>query len=157
MQRKQIASNAATVDVPQGIAYGRVSDLTEYSLIAKESLKKMRHIPIRSLLERAPNAIQALKPCFMMSPMSVAQYLKPGLFDFDLVIMDEASQILPEDAIGALARGKSAIIVGDPKQLPPTSFFSTSINLDNTDEEDLVGVEDAESILDSVSMFKQRR
>ena len=157
LQRKQIASNAATVDVPQGIAYGRVSDLTEYSLIAKESLKKMRHIPIRSLLERAPNAIQALKPCFMMSPMSVAQYLKPGLFDFDLVIMDEASQILPEDAIGALARGKSAIIVGDPKQLPPTSFFSTSINLDNTDEEDLVGVEDAESILDSVSMFKQRR
>jgi len=63
----------------------------------------------------------------MMSPMSVAQYLKPGLFDFDLVIMDEASQILPEDAIGALARGKSAIIVGDPKQLPPTSFFSTSL------------------------------
>ena len=62
LQRKQIASNAATVDVPQGIAYGRVSDLTEYSLIAKESLKKMRHIPIRSLLERAPNAIQALKP-----------------------------------------------------------------------------------------------
>lgn len=157
LQRKQIASNAATVDVPQGIAYGRVSDLTEYSLIAKEASKRIRHIPIRSLLERAPNAIQALKPCFMMSPMSVAQYLKPGLFDFDLVIMDEASQILPEDAIGALARGKSAIIVGDPKQLPPTSFFSTSINLDDTNEEDLVGVEDAESILDSVSMFKQRR
>lgn len=157
LQRKQIASNAAKAEVPNGIAYGRVSDLTEYSLIAREATKKTRHIPIRALLERAPNAIQALKPCFMMSPMSVAQYLKPGLFDFDLVIMDEASQILPEDAIGALARGKSAIIVGDPKQLPPTSFFSASVTLDDANEEDLVAVEDAESILDSVSMFKQRR
>ena len=158
LQRKQIASNAASCNVPVGIASGRVSDLTEYSLISKEASKKTRHIPIRSLLERAPNAIQALKPCFMMSPMSVAQYLKPGLFDFDLVVMDEASQILPEDAIGALARGKSAIIVGDPKQLPPTSFFSTSINLDEANEDELVGVEDAESILDSVmSLFKTRR
>ncbi|NUF85727.1 AAA domain-containing protein, partial [Acinetobacter seifertii] len=157
LQRKQIASNAASVSVPSGVASGRVSDLTELSLIEKEASKKTRHIPIRSLLERAPNAIQALKPCFMMSPMSVAQYLKPGLFDFDLVVMDEASQILPEDAIGALARGKSAIIVGDPKQLPPTSFFSTSINLDEVNEDELVGVEDAESILDSVSMFKKRR
>ncbi|MCE7531891.1 DUF4011 domain-containing protein [Acinetobacter nosocomialis] len=157
LQRKQIASNAASVAVPSGVASGRVSDLTELSLIEKEASKKTRHIPIRSLLERAPNAIQALKPCFMMSPMSVAQYLKPGLFDFDLVVMDEASQILPEDAIGALARGKNAIIVGDPKQLPPTSFFSTSINLDEANEDELVGVEDAESILDSVSMFKKRR
>lgn len=157
LQRKQIACNASSVDVPVGIAYGRVSDLTEYSLIAKEVSKKTRHIPIRSLLERAPKSIQALKPCFMMSPMSVAQYLKPGLFDFDLVVMDEASQILPEDAIGALARGKSAIIVGDPKQLPPTSFFSTSVNFDDANEDELVGVEDAESILDSVSMFKKRR
>src|SRR5690606_19671699 len=137
LQRKQIASNAASCNVPVGIASGRVSDLTEYSLLSKEASKKTRHIPIRSLLERAPNAIQALKPCFMMSPMSVAQYLKPGLFDFDLVVMDEASQILPEDAIGALARGKSAIIVGDPKQLPPTSFFSTSINLDEANEDEL--------------------
>ncbi|MEF3817194.1 DUF4011 domain-containing protein [Acinetobacter baumannii] len=157
LQRQQIASNTASVFVPRGMASGRVSDYTELSLIQKEASKKTRHIPIRSLLERAPNAIQALKPCFMMSPMSVAQYLKPGLFDFDLVVMDEASQILPEDAIGALARGKSAIIVGDPKQLPPTSFFSTSINLDEANEDELVGVEDAESILDSVSMFKKRR
>lgn len=157
LQRKEIASNAASVSVPGGVASGKVSDLTELSLIEKEASKKTRHIPIRSLLERAPNAIQALKPCFMMSPMSVAQYLKPGLFDFDLVVMDEASQILPEDAIGALARGKSAIIVGDPKQLPPTSFFSSSINLDEANEDELVGVEDAESILDSVSIFKKRR
>lgn len=158
LQREKIAVNAAREKVEQGISSGKVGDLTEYSLVSYEANKKIRHIPIRSLMERSPKSIQTLKPCFMMSPLSVAQYLKPGLFNFDLVVMDEASQILPEDAIGALARGKSAIIVGDPKQLPPTSFFSTSINTDDIDNDEIVTVEEAESILESViSIFKTRR
>ncbi|MCP1772748.1 hypothetical protein J2T38_001584 [Neisseria perflava] len=126
-QRQKIAFNASQKKVPQGISSGPVAQYTEYSLVKHEHTKKKKHIAIRQLLDRAPKAIQALKPCFMMSPMSVAQYLKPGHFQFDVIVMDEASQILPEDAIGALARsahdGSCAIIVGDPKQLPPTSFF----------------------------------
>lgn len=158
LQRAQIAYQASRKNIPQGISSGKVAQYTELSLIQHESTKKMRHIPIRALLERSHQAIQTLKPCFMMSPMSVSQYLKPGLFEFDLIVMDEASQILPEDAVGALARGKSAVIVGDPKQLPPTSFFSATVNQDDLKEEDLVSVQDAESILDSVlSIFETRR
>ena len=119
------------------------------------NLKKPR-IAIRSLLKRAPKSIQALKPCFLMSPMSVAQYLEPGNYNFDIIIMDEASQIRPEDALGAIARGTSLVVVGDPKQLPPTSFFQKTISNDNPDE--MVALEDSESILDSViPLFKNRR
>ena len=60
----------------------------------------------------------------MMSPLSVAQFLAPGVFEFDLLVMDEASQIQPVDALGAVARAKQVVVVGDPKQLPPTAFFS---------------------------------
>ncbi len=162
-QRQKIAFNASRKDVPQGISSGLASGYTEYSLIQREHNKRRQHIAIRSLLDRAPKAVQALKPCFMMSPMSVAQYLKPGHFQFDVIVMDEASQILPEDAVGALARGahegSCSIIVGDPKQLPPTSFFQSSGGNDD-DDENMVAVEQSESILESVSShnaFRTRR
>ena len=100
-----------------------MKDLTEQSLIEHEIGKTRRHIPIREMFHRAGRAIQALKPCIMMGPQAVAQYLPPGLFHFDLVVMDEASQIRPEDALGAIARGSQLVVVGDPKQLGPTSFF----------------------------------
>jgi superfamily I DNA and/or RNA helicase/very-short-patch-repair endonuclease len=77
------------------------------------------------VFRRAGRAIQALKPCIMMGPQAVAQYLPPGRFHFDLVVMDEASQMRPEDALGAIARGAQLVVVGDPKQLGPTSFFDT--------------------------------
>lgn len=157
LQRKQIAHNASKVEVPIGVNTGRVGNFTEFSLIEREATKKTRHIPIRDLLLRSQQSIQALKPCFMMSPMSVSQYLKAGLFNFDLVIMDEASQILPEDAIGAIARGKSAVIVGDPKQLPPTSFFSSAVDTEDFSTAEITAVQESESILDAVSMFKKRR
>ena len=73
------------------------------------------------------NAIQAIKPVFMMSPLSIANYLPPGSLDFDLVILDEASQLKPVDAHGAIARGKQVVVVGDSKQMPPTSFFDSLI------------------------------
>jgi len=67
--------------------------------------------------------LKALKPCFMMSPLSVAQYLEPGRLVVDVAVMDEASPLKPEDALGAIARGGQLVVVGDPKQLPPTTFF----------------------------------
>lgn len=156
LQRLKIAYKSAQTDVPTGVASGRVGNYTETALIKLEAGKRMRHIAVRSLLQRAGEAIQALKPCFMMSPMSVAQYLAPGRFDFDVVIMDEASQIRPEDALGAVARGKSLVVVGDPKQLPPTAFFDKVIDAEN--DEETVALQATESILESAApMFKTRR
>ena len=118
----------------------------ELGILRREFEKQRRHLPIRRLLQRIPNLIARLKPCFLMSPLSVAQYLDPSVPAFDLVVFDEASQIPTHDAIGALARGKKAVIVGDSKQLPPTTFFDKR---DSDDEElDDDEVEELESILD---------
>ncbi len=108
---------------PMGRGSGSPKTYTEMALIAHEVQKKKGHVPIRQLVNRAGWALQTIKPCFMMGPLSVAQYLVPGRLQFDMIIMDEASQIRPEEAIGALARGGQMVIVGDPKQLPPTTFF----------------------------------
>lgn len=117
-------------------------------VLRAEMQKKRGHMPIRKLMERAGPAVQALKPVFMMSPLSVAQFLAPGVFDFDLLVMDEASQIQPVDALGAVARAKQVVVVGDPKQLPPTAFFSKMTGNTNDDDEDDGGrVGDIESIL----------
>jgi superfamily I DNA and/or RNA helicase len=107
-------------------------------------------MPVRKILTRAGGSIQALKPCFMMGPQAVAQYLTPGVIKFDLVIMDEASQLKPEEAIGSIARGGQLVVVGDPKQLPPTSFFSR-MSQDGESNEDQFTTTDAESILDVCS------
>ena len=79
-------------------------------------------MPTRYLLQNYFSTVSAIKPLFLMSPLSVSTYLSPSA-QFDLVVFDEASQIFPEDALGAIYRGKQAIIVGDEHQLPPTSFF----------------------------------
>jgi len=156
LQREMIASKASKRRTVPGISAGKVSQYTEMGLINHEISKKKKHVPLRALIKRAGASLQALKPCFMMSPMSVAQYLEPGRVEFDLVVMDEASQIRPEDALGSLVRGKSFVIVGDPKQLPPTSFFQKIVDTDS--EEDVVALEESESILDSViPMFRNRR
>jgi hypothetical protein len=97
------------------------------ALLRRESEKKMRHLPIRSLLREAGAAVQRVKPVFLMSPLSVAAYLEPGGLTFDLVVFDEASQVRPVDAVGALARARQAVVVGDSRQMPPTSFFDRLI------------------------------
>jgi very-short-patch-repair endonuclease len=144
--------HAAKIDrtkkLAQGVSYGRAGDLTELSLLTREISKQKRHIPIRQLLKRAGKTLQQLKPCFMMGPLSVAQYLEQGHLHFDLVVMDEASQLRPEDALGAVARGKQLVVVGDPKQLPPTNFFDRLMDEEDDDGDAASAVvEGVESIL----------
>lgn len=118
---------------------------SEFGILRRELEKKARHKPLRQLIGEAPTAIPTLTPCLLMSPLSIAQYLPVELPPFDLVVFDEASQITVWDAIGAIARGRQTIVVGDPRQLPPTSFFSAGPGEDaGTEEEDL------ESILDEM-------
>ena len=156
LQRRRIAHRCTAATVVSGNGSGTVSTYTEMSLIRKERSKKTRHVAIRRLMSRASGAVGALKPCFMMSPMSVAQYLEPGRHEFDLLVMDEASQIRPEEALGAIGRAKQLVVVGDPRQLPPTSFFDK--NQEEADDEEDVGLQQSESILDAVlPLFAARR
>ncbi|QXZ08463.1 DUF3320 domain-containing protein [Comamonas sp. Y33R10-2] len=117
-----------------------------------EIARKRGHMPLRKLFKLAGEAVQAIKPVFMMSPLSVAQFLEPGAVEFDLLVIDEASQIEPVDALGSVARCKQLVVVGDDRQLPPTRFFSRMTSepedFDDEDEEQLIaGAADVESIL----------
>lgn len=117
---------------------------SEWGVLRHEMSKKRAHLPLRELMVRVPTALTKLTPCLLMSPLSIAQYLEAGANTFDLVIFDEASQIPVWDAIGAIARGRQVVMVGDPKQLPPTSFFDRAeSDMDDGDVE-----ADLESILD---------
>ena len=98
---------------------------SELGILRHEMDKKKRVMPIRKLFKSIPNLLLTLKPCLMMSPLSVAYFLDANAYRFDMVIFDEASQIFPQDAIGAIFRAKQVIIAGDTKQLPPTNFFAT--------------------------------
>ena len=102
-----------------------------------------RGISIRRMFDQIPNLLPRLCPCMLMSPISAAQYLDPKREPFDIVVFDEASQLPTCKAVGVLARGRDAVIVGDPKQMPPTAFFAT-----NAVDEDNLELEDLESILD---------
>ena len=135
---------------PPGRNGARVDDRTEMVLLNYLMPQQRPRMPVRKILTRAGGSIQALKPCFMMGPQAVAQYLAPGVIKFDLVIMDEASQLKPEEAIGSVARGGQLVVVGDPKQLPPTAFFSR-MTQDGDGGDDHFTTTDAESILDVCS------
>lgn len=104
-------------------------------------------MPVRQIMQKAGPAVQALKPVLMMSPLSVAQFLPAGQISFDLLVMDEASQIQPVDALGAIARCRQVVVVGDERQLPPTRFFAKVTDGDEEDDEDGAQVADMESIL----------
>jgi very-short-patch-repair endonuclease len=108
----------------------------DMSVIRGEINRQNRHMPLRKLMERAGPTIQKIKPVFLMSPLSVAQFLPPGKLEFDLLVIDEASQVKPEDALGAIARVKQIVVVGDKKQLPPSVFFERAISDDEPEDED---------------------
>ncbi len=125
----------------------RSSGQGQLGILTRQFELKTRHFPIRRLMEEAGNAIQTIKPVFMMSPLSVATYLAPNHLRFDLVVFDEASQVKPVDAFGALLRGRQAVVVGDSKQLPPSSFFDKLAMDDDEETEEGGGTNDIESVL----------
>jgi very-short-patch-repair endonuclease len=142
LARQEVAARHAG-GMPKG---GR--EVGEMGILGREWQKQRRHLPLRQLIKQAGRAIQLIKPVWMMSPLSLAQFVEPGALDFDLVIMDEASQIRPVEALGAIARSKQLVVVGDDRQLPPTSFFDRVIADDAqlTESEELQ-IADIESIL----------
>jgi very-short-patch-repair endonuclease len=127
---------------------GGASPNSEAGVLLGEIHRKRGHMPIRKLLTRAGTLIQRIKPCFLMSPLSIAQFLDPRTARFDLIVFDEASQVRPEDALGALLRGSQLVVMGDTKQLPPTSFFDhLSAGDDAQEEDEAAAMTDVESIL----------
>ena len=122
---------------------------TEIAVLKREAGKRRGHLPIRRLFERIPNLLTRLKPCLLMSPLSVSQFLPSAAIKFDLVVFDEASQICTEDAVGSIYRGNQLVVAGDNRQLPPTAFFQQGIaeeyDWDDIDDEEFAIFE---SILD---------
>lgn len=130
-----------THNLPSGFESVEISK--ELNSLRRAISSNGRGISIRSLFEQIPNVLKKLCPCMLMSPISVAQYLSADTEPVDIVIFDEASQLPTCKAVGVLARGRNAVIVGDPNQMPPTSFFTG-----NTVDEDNLDIEDLDSILD---------
>lgn len=153
---KRLIADLAKRQPPPGVSEGRVRDYTEYGLIRHLTGLTRPRFEVQDLFARARNAMRTLQPCIIATPDAVSEYLPrlPGAFD--LLIMDEASQVPPAAAFGSLARAQQAVIVGDPKQLPPTSFFLGGGGLaEESDEEDMRGVTDVESILErAISSLK---
>ena len=122
---------------------GKSGNSSELAILQKAIKSGARGMSIRKLFDSIPNLLGRLCPCMLMSPISAAQYIDPSFGKFDLVIFDEASQLPTSEAVGAIARGENVVVVGDPKQLPPTSFFTA-----NQIDEDNIEKEDLESVLD---------
>ena len=136
-----------TAPAPAGNGSGPVATFTQRKLLEHVVQRPRARITLRGLAERAGEAMQVVKPVWMMSPTTAAQFAPPHAVRFDLVVIDEASQMTPQMALGALARGAQIIVVGDPKQLPPNNAFA--IAADTLEDEEEEGVaETAESVLD---------
>ena len=161
LERSRIAHELHSRSIEHGVSFGGPSAFTEKALIQNQIARQGKGlgITVRNLFGRAGTALRQLKPCFMMSPTSVAELLPRDSDLFDIVIVDEASQMLPCDALGTIARAKQTVIVGDPKQLPPSTYFqgggmSTAVQDDEGDQ--LAPV--MESILDlSLSAWQPPR
>ncbi len=135
---RALAAHRHWEGVPRGPGPGQLA------VLSREFAKKRRQLPLRRLMLEAGNAIQAIKPVFMMSPLSIAKFIPPGSVRFDLAIFDEASQVRPVEALGAVMRARQAVVVGDSKQLPPTTFFD---RLADDDEQASSQTADLESVL----------
>lgn len=143
---------------PAGVGHGPKSQHSEMELLRHELELKRPRTPIRDVVHRAGGAMQALKPVWMMSPTSAAQYIRPDTLKFDLLVVDEASQMRPEFALSAVLRGAQFVVVGDANQLPPSDHFQTVADAAEEDE-DSAGVSmDTESILDLANQkFRRKR
>lgn len=156
------ATRASLVDsLPSIDLLGRTD--IEVKTLLWELNKKRKIKPIRRLFSEIPNLVMTLRPCLMMSPLSVSLFLEASSFEFDIVIFDEASQVCTENAVGAIFRGKQVVIAGDSKQLPPTNFFEASLSesdYDGDDDGDVEELADAnafESVLDEAAFLPSQK
>jgi very-short-patch-repair endonuclease len=134
---------------PIGVGYGRKADFTELRLLENEIGLTRPRTPLRHVVHRAGQALQVLKPVWMMSPTSIAQFIRPGSLNFDLLIIDEASQMRPEFSVSCIMRADQFVVVGDANQLPPSDHFQVASQDDGDDDGEGVGVnQGTESILD---------
>lgn len=161
----QNLENKRMKDCRVSILAGHLSQLPsgavgEMGVIRSELGKKSRHKALRVLMDQAGGMLQRIKPVFLMSPVSVAQFLPPGKIEFDLLVIDEASQVRPEDALGAIARSKQLVVVGDQKQMPPSSFFdrmtSNDDDVDADDDSPLAGAARATELESILSLGEAR-
>lgn len=129
----------------------RSANREQDDIVTREARKKRKHLPLRRVFEDASDVLTALRPCWMASPLSVSQLLSARQA-FDVVIFDEASQVLPEDAVPTLLRGQRAVVAGDDKQLPPTTFFFSGSD-DEGEAEAPIASEGFESVLELMSAF----
>ena len=149
LEASAIVGKRVLDQAPTGVGYGRKADFTDLRLLENEIELTRPRTPLRDVAHRAGNALQALKPVWMMSPTSIAQYIRPGSLAFDLLIVDEASQMRPEFSISCIMRADQFVVVGDANQLPPSDHFQVASTDDGYDDGDGVGVdENTESILD---------
>jgi hypothetical protein len=145
LERQRLAENVLDIrhshlnQLPQGA-------MGEMKIVRGEIGKKRGHIALRRLFKSAGTAVQRIKPVLLMSPISIAQFLPPGSLTFDLLVIDEASQVRPEDALGAVARAKQIVVVGDKQQLPPSSFFDRLLS-DDEDHDEMEGAEQSADLL----------
>ncbi len=156
--RSKVLSQSVRVSGLDAIA----PDSSEVGILLREANKKRSHLPIRRLFAAIPRLLLRIKPCIMMSPLSVSTFLDSDDLRFDVVIFDEASQVRPHDAVCSVYRGRQLVVAGDQKQLPPTDFFEKITDHDSTDEEadeEAHTTRDFESILDvcaTLPMTRQR-
>lgn len=152
-RRRRAATSSVRAQHHAAIPRGALGAM---AIIRGEIGRKRNHMPLRKLMKTAGDTIQKIKPVFLMSPLSAAQYLPPGAVSFDLLVIDEASQVRPGDALGLIARCSQMVVVGDKKQLPPTRFFDRMVadEVDPPDEDQakatgavVAPVGDLESIL----------
>ncbi len=145
--QQELIAKLLSRPIPMGQAGGRVQDLSELGYLRYEINKQKRHGSLRQMIRRASQTVLALKPCFLLSPLAVAEHLPANGPIFDLLIIDEASQVKPEHALGAILRARQVVVVGDSNQLPPTDFFEWQPG-DSFEDDELTIAEEAESVLE---------
>lgn len=152
MDTKQFSENAKRLSVMLRDnleeTLNKAESRVQLSLLINENERKKGHLPLRQLFSKIPDILLSLKPCVLMSPLSVCEFLDPRKIQFDLVVFDEASQICPEDAIAPMIRGRNIIMAGDSKQMPPTNFFKATASVeDDYDDDEYREEEEYESVL----------
>jgi hypothetical protein len=158
-QREAVRIKLLGYPIPSGSCAGRKKDWTELHYIRDQLARAEKHASVHTLLSKSRRAILAMTPCVMASPVSLATHLAPTAANFDLVVIDEASQMRPEDALGSLLRANQAVIVGDRNALPPKDIFTRITPPEELDvEADRDDAGDGESLLDwALRAFPARR